>query len=460
MNMNSRNLFIVFLLVIPVFLITESCASKRNTNKAVKFEEAGLFKDAAEYYYEAVKRKSSNVDAKLGLRKTGQQTLDEKLKKVKNAYKQVDYEEVVYHYRDAKNFFNKVASVGVHLTLPDIYESYYDEAKNDFLNTRYREGIDKLEREEFKAALKVFQEIKSVDPAYKDVSDKYTIAKFEPVYRDANIYFENELYRKAYYAYEEILREAGNYKQALTLKNEARKKGTINIMISGLEYSHQSYKHYADIITSGLNSRMLELNDPFISIIDEESVKDRIYKNGKVDLHAASLVGIKAILNGKILTVRKNTGKLNKENKRGYLKTYIKKKNSEGEEYSVPEYKKTEYAQYKASNSAELQISFSLVSTDNSKVIVSDLIKMNNTDQVEYVKFNGDKNKLIPGYWKSKSYRSDQDIIKDNSSDVNALRSLVDANQKAKPVSALLDELLDQSIDQIVYKIDDYNPER
>jgi len=39
------------------------------------------------------------------------------------------------------------------------------------------------------------------------------------------------------------------------------------------------------------------------------------------------------------------------------------------------------------------------------------------------------------------------------------LKELLHADQKIKPVSALLDELVDQSISNIVEKVDDYNPE-
>ena len=56
-----------FLWFLCVLFMASGCASKRYTKKASKFEEAGLYKDAAKYYYEAVKRKDRNVQAKLNL---------------------------------------------------------------------------------------------------------------------------------------------------------------------------------------------------------------------------------------------------------------------------------------------------------------------------------------------------------------------------------------------------------
>ena len=52
------------LLFLTLILLIAGCASKRNVKKAAKFEEAGLYQDAAEYYYVAVKKKASNVPKK------------------------------------------------------------------------------------------------------------------------------------------------------------------------------------------------------------------------------------------------------------------------------------------------------------------------------------------------------------------------------------------------------------
>lgn len=457
--MGSKTLLLYFCLAAIVVVSISGCASNRYTKKAVKFEEAGLYDDAADYYYEAVKRKGSNVEAKLGLRKNGQLKLDKKIRKIAESYKQADYEDVVYHYLDAESYLNKLDNVGVELTFPEIYKSYYSEAKNDFLNALYIDGLEKLNRDEFNSAEAIFKEIKKVDPSYKDVGEKYLIAKYEPVYRNASSYMENELYRSAYYAYEEVIREAGNYKQALTLKKEARDKGTIAIMINDFNYSSSNYKKTATIVTAELKSQLLELNNPFIKIIDKAAVKGDIYENGKINMQAANLAGISAILNGKVLNVKSTQGKLNKETKTAYLKVIKKTVNSEGVEVPKVEYKKTQYTEYKAYNSAEFQLDFNMVSTANNQIIVSDLYKLKNGNKLNYAKYDGDKNKLVPGYWKSRSQSSSQDVIKDNVNDVSSLKSLLRANQQIKPASVLLEDLIDQSVLKIVDKIDNYNPE-
>lgn len=457
--MKVKFLITRIILLIPVVLLLSGCASKRYTKKAVKFEQAGLYEDAADYYYEAVKRKSSNLEAKLGLHKTGQIKLDNKLKEVSNAYKQADYEKVVYFYLDADAYANKVKAVGVDLSFPDIYESYYDEAKNDYLNKLYADGLEKLNREEFGAAEKIFGEIRKVDPGFKDISEKYRIARIEPVYREANDFFENGMYRKAYYAYDRVLSEAGNYKQALSLKNESREKATISLIVTRFGFTFKDYGQTSALLTSAVKSRLLKLDNPFLKVIDESSLPESIYENGRIDMASARIAGINAIVSGKVINVKKMEGKLTRETKRGYLKEVRKTTNSEGVETTTVDYKKTEYLQFHAENFAEIQVDYSMISTQNGEVMVSNLYKQRNADMANYARFEGDKNKLVPGYWKNSLFNSDQDVVKDNPSDISALRSLLNAGGKIKPVSVLLDELVNQAASDIVNKIDSFNPE-
>ena len=446
-------------LLLSVVLLVASCASKRYTKKAAKFEEAGLYEDAAEYYYQAVKKKDSNVDAKLGLKKTGQMTLDKKLSEFTASYKQSDYKKAVYNYLEAEKFYNKVKSVRVELDFPEYHKEYYEEAKGDYLNKKYADGVDKLNREDFAAALSVFQEIKKIDADYKDVKDLFITAKYEPMYRDANQYLETGLYRKAYYTYETILEGAGTYKQSVALKDESQEKGTITVLVNDLSYRNYKYRSTAGETTSDLKGKLSALNNPFLRIIDPSSLSIDIYENGQMNMQAANLAGIKAILSGTVTEVRTMNGKLEKEQKRGYLKHVTKTKDKEGNEIEKVSYTKTVYYEYKQSTNAHLAINYKLISTEDNSLLVSDLISLNNSDRVHYATFKGDKKKLIPGYWKYAKRISREDVKKDNKSDINKLQNLLKADKNIKSASTLLDELMEEAIRDITAKINKYNPE-
>jgi len=332
------------LILFSLVLILAACASKRYTKQASKFEDAGLYEDAASYYYEAVKRKDSNVDAKLGLRKNGQLALDQKLQDFMEAYKQGNYEQAVYNYLDAEEYHRKVKTVGVNLNFPEVNKTYYEEAKLDFLNKKYIDGLDKLNREEFNAARRIFEEIRKVDPNYKDVSQKYIIARYEPEYRQANQYLENEQYRKAFYKYLEILAGTGSYKQSVSLKDEALEKATITIMITDFVASSRSNKETAGIVTSKLRGLLSTSRIPFIKVIDPSTLDAKIFNNGNLDMQAANLAGIKSVLTGIVTKTSLSQSKLKKTIKKGYIKEVIKITNDDGTVVNKNIYHKTEYS--------------------------------------------------------------------------------------------------------------------
>ncbi|MBM3436902.1 MAG: hypothetical protein FJY07_11880 [Bacteroidetes bacterium] len=447
-------------LFISILLLLSACASKRFTKKAAKFEQAGLVEDAASYYYLAVKKNPANVDAKLGLHKTGQQSLDRKLADFMVLYQQGDYQQSVYKYIIADDFFKKLKAVGVDLSFPDSYKSYYEEAKGDFLNKKYIEGVDKLNREEFTDARVIFEEIKKIDGNYKDVQEKFVIARYEPVYREANRLMDDHLYRQAYYKFGEIITGAKEYKQAAALKDEAREKATITILATDFTYSHGSQKAAASALSAKLKDQLLKLNNPFLRLIDPASVGTNLYENGRINMQTANLAGIIAILSGNVSEATTTEGQLKKTTQRGYIKEVTKEKNAAGEEVEKVKYHKTEYFEYENQNQARLGVSFKLTGTETGVVFASDLFTLANTDKVHYATFSGEKKNLVPGYWKNKNSNSQEDKVRDNWGDVQALKSLMNANQQLKPVSLLTGELVDQSAKRIAEKINTYNPEK
>ena len=357
------------LLFLGILLLATSCASKRYTKKASKFEEAGLYEDAAEYYYEAIKRKDSNVDAKLGLRKNGQLVLEEKLADFNNAYKQGNNKEAVYSYLDAENYFNKVKAIGVNLDFSEINKAYYSEAKEEYLDIRYAEAIENLNREDFNAARIILEEIINIDNNYKDTNEKYIIAKYEPMYREGLHLLDIELYRKAYYTFDEILSGAGQYKQVLSLKEEAHEKGTITILVDEFTYTKSNQRVVSTAINTAAKGSLSALENPFIKIVEPASFNAGIYENEEINMEAASLAGIKAVLACHIIGVASIPGKLVKTTQKAYIKEITKKRNEAGEEYEKVDYYKTEYKEYEIRNRSQLDLSFKLVSTENGEIM-------------------------------------------------------------------------------------------
>ncbi len=452
----------ILLLVGFIIGIAAGCASKRYAKKAAEFEEAGLYKDAANYYYESVKRKDTNVEAKLGLRKNGQLVLENKLESFTEAYKKGENKQAVYNYLEAEKYYNKVKAVGVDLAFPEHHKTYYQEVKDEYANKRYAEGVEKLEREEFAAAEQVFREIMKISPNYKDVKQKYISAKYEPVYRQANADMDAGKYRTAYYTFERILTEAGPYKSARTLKDQAQEEATITLLIPNTTLRRNSDRDEAEVIIQQIKNDLNERNNPFLEIIEPNALTVDYFDNRtrRYNFEALNLAGVDAILTTDLSRASTSEGRVSAIPKRGYLKKVTKYKTEAGEEKEKVSYQKTTYVEYIKENQAQLYISYKLLSTADGTVWLSDMIQKNMKDRVHYASFKGDKNKLVPGYWKHRTKKSAEDVVHDNSTKQKELKNLLYARNEIKTPNALLKQAINETTKNIVQDIDKFNPEQ
>ncbi|HKL37960.1 MAG TPA: hypothetical protein VJ876_03635, partial [Bacteroidales bacterium] len=170
-----------YLLLIAIVLVTVSCASKRYAKKAEEFEKAGLYQDAAEYYYKSVSKNDKNVEAKLGLRRNGQKVLEEKLSAFHTAHKNSNHKEAVHAFLKAERYHDRMKGVGVDLPISQKHQNYYEESEKIYLQEQYAGGVDELERDNYDKAFQIFDEIRSIDPSYKDVEQKSTVARYQPL---------------------------------------------------------------------------------------------------------------------------------------------------------------------------------------------------------------------------------------------------------------------------------------
>lgn len=457
----AKNIRVLFLTILTLSIIA-GCASKRYAKKAAEFEAAGLYKDAANYYYESVKRKDTNVEAKLGLRKNGQLVLEDKLAAFTEAYKTDDTKKAVYNFLEAEKYYNKIKSVGVELNFPEHHRTYYQEVKDQYTHKRYIDGVEKLDREEFAAAQQVFAEIVKISPNYKDAKSKLIIAKYEPVYRQANASIDAGKFRTAYYAFDRILKEAGPYKNAQSLKIKAQEEATITILVPDMQYRGYQEREQANVMMQRLKKELNDTKNPFIKLIEPSALSVDYYDNRthRYNYEALNLAGVKAILHTELNQIEAQEGKTMVSPKRGYLKNVTKYKDDNGEEHEKVTYKKTSYTEYRKTNSAQLSISYKFISTGDGSVWLSDALRKTATDKVEYARFKGDSNKLVPGYWKYRNKDSSADIVHDNSAKRNALKRLLRNSSDIKTPEQLLQQTMQESLNEVVKKIDKFNPEQ
>lgn len=462
--MNKINLvFIVFLV-----LLISGCASKRFYKKAEKFDQAGLYTDAAALYYQSALRNSNNIDAKLGLQRTGQMVLDDKILVFKNHYNNGMADEAVHAYLAAEKYHKKVFNIGIKLIFPEEEKAYYNEVKDEFLNNKYQEATKALGLEKFSTAERLYTDILEVDDSYKDSKSKWIIAKYEPIFRKGNEQFNIRLFRSAYYSFDKIIRGVGVYKNSMALKSNALDSAMLTIVCSTVGFSESQYGVVANQLKAKAIDRIHTINSPFYKLVSEStivSIPNWTLLKGPSDAFQQakkykSEFEAKAVLGITLNQLTLHTGKMKKVTKRAYLKqakTVINETTKE-KETSIT-YKKVEYVEYSKENRASLKASFELSRIDKDELAFSSTFNKEAVDNVHYATFDGNYKNLVPGYWEFKSKNSPKDKRDSSKSNKSKLHALFRQSKEVKHVNKLQENLLNACSYKIVNQIKNYKPE-
>ena len=203
--------------------------SKAFVKRAAKMEEAGMTSQAANLYYTAVIKKPSNVDAMLGLKRTGQIVLAQHISSFDQAVMNHQREGALDAWHEAEAWDTKLEAVGVNLAFPDAKRALYETVKNAHLDESYRMANELLEEEAFEEALREFDAILDLDGSYEDAPALRVVAYCEPLYRNGAAAREAGRFREAYTTFGEVVEEDGAYKDAAARREASLTEGRFTI---------------------------------------------------------------------------------------------------------------------------------------------------------------------------------------------------------------------------------------
>ena len=457
---------ISLILLAATILIGGGCASKKYAKRGIKYEQAGLWEQASEAYMRSLTANRDNVDAIIGLKRSGQKVLDEQSMKTIKAYENDDLKQTVYEYIDAEQFQSKAAALGVELYISNMATEYFNDAKPKYVERIYAESQMLLNAEKFQQAEALLSEVKQLQPDYGNVQEMLKVSKCEPLYREAKGFMDAGLYRKAFTNLDKIIREFNTYKDVSELREEALSKAIITIKITDFKQGTGATADLVKSVQFSVVGKLNSLNNPFIKVIDvanTESIveEQRRSLNTSSDLEVGKLMAAKAMLTGEVSALQLSTGKLNKQEKRGYLRQETKIKDpSTGEVKVKVDYKKVTYYVFNQRNDATISLKFQLTSTESGAVMVSDLVRSSQSDEVSYATFDGPSAQLVPGYWEKMGSSSPKDVISDTPYEVKALQGLLKARRDVIPVATLMANAIDDVAKRTAQKINQYNPEQ
>jgi tetratricopeptide (TPR) repeat protein len=428
----------IFFILVVVSLV--SCKGpKYYTKLGTKQEVSGLTAEAANSYYAALMRKRSYVDAQIGMKRTGQTVLNQKMAEFGRKKTMGTAKEGVYAYLEADDYRKKISNAGVNLDVSQMYLDDFDAAKAQYVSELYEKGTMHLEREEYRDAEVTFKELTKFDPNFKDAKDLGDVAYLEPLYKDGKAMLEAGRYRSAYESLNKVLAKKSNYKNSLDLKNQSLEKGTITIAL--LPFSNGTRTQNAEVNMSAYTlSALTNIKDPFLRVVDREHMmailqEQKLQLSGVVDdataVEVGKIVGAQVILTGTVLKYDEKRGTVNRETRTAY-QSYSEKQVSNGQEVVVTKYKPVDYSSYYGKSYCSMDAQVKLISLKTGELLRTNMITKKLEDEVYYAKSDFDKNSLFPG---------EGGRVETSSERVQSFRSLFNARREMKSVDELNAEL-------------------
>ncbi len=428
--------------VLLAVLVLASCQSSKHFAKlGAKQEAAGLMHEAASSYYISLQKKRTNLDAQIGMKKSGQLLLNEMLNEFAKQKNFGTNRSAVDAYHKAKNYRDQVQGVGITLQLADFYESDYIAAKNALLIELYEAGTNLLEEQKYQDAEAKFAEIRALDPNYKDSQELGDIAYLEPLYSKAKGDMDIEHYRAAHANFLKVLQRKPTYKDAASLSKQCIDRGMYTIALLSFENASGVQGLDAKVSAYTLEA-MTDIKDPFLRVVNRENMQaiideQKLQLSGVIDQNTAvqvgELVGAQALLTGTVLSYSEKKGTLRSKQRDGYTEYQEKVLNKEdGKYYYQTRYKPSTYTEYYNSNSCTISFQYKLISLKTGEIIKTEIVEKVLNDEVLYGKYEGDSAKLYP---------AGQSAPNLNAKDKQALMGLMNGRQDLRSSAELSNEL-------------------
>ncbi len=424
-------------------LFAACTGSKPMAKRAGKLDNAGMYSEAADMYLGAVQRNAQNIDAKIGLKKTAQQVLDDRLS---NFFKVTamggDRRNAVNTYLEAMTYRDRVQRMGVTLEVPDHYKADFERVKGEHLMSVYQQGQEHLERLDYAGAEKLFAEIAKLEPNYKDANSLQALAYLEPLYQAGVNDLRAGLYRKAYDEFDRIVQRDAAYKDASRLKQEALTKGQYSIAVVPFTSSDKR-KDLAARVQAHVMTSLTQTRDPFLRIVDRENMErileeQRLGLSGVVDEQTAvqvgNLMGAQAVLVGTVIDYREEPGQLRKGGKDAFESYRVQLTNKEtGEKYFETRYRAARYSEYYQENKVIVSVSYRLVSLETGEVLMSQVVAREAMDHMYYAAYEGNVESLMP---------AKNGVVDLSGNARRDMKALFAAPRTLKPITTLSSELL------------------
>ena len=365
-------------------------------------------------------------------------------------------------------FYNRADAFGVKLNLPEYHQTDYEKSLDTYLHDRYVDAMAALDAESFSLAQEITAEIKTLNPNYREIQDLNKRAIAEPRYREANGLMDAQMYRSAFYVFEEILDEFGTYRDAQKQRDYCLEKAQYKIAVLPFENTTDK-KGYENAVGALVVQKIIDRNDPFIQLIDEAQIQEIAERQqlrpgpnttSEYLMRMGSLAGAHAVLTGQLITMRLQPGEATSQRVKGYRSYVVNRVNPQtGEKYSETLYDKIYYNDHTHSNQAVLAFKYQLIDSETGEILRSEFVQSNPSDAIHFATYDGDYRAIYPGFWNYLKKPHPEDKVYTSRRAYRDLQSLFEAPRHVKTIETLVGEGLQEIAGEIGSAVVEFNPD-
>lgn len=391
-------------LVVLLLVFFAACTgSKKYFKAAERLEKQGLVNEAAEFYFQSLQRKPTNVEARIKLKEVGQKYTSSLASEFFRNFNTQQLEPSLESFERMKDFVDRSAALNVQLDYPKAYEEDYHKTKETYCLKNYNQAAVLVNQKKYSEALGYIKKVKRYNPNFKNTPQLEVVAICEPLYQNAINNLESKNYGNALQALSSISAKTDNYKDSKDLLEMASAQHNKTFILfeptnsgTGLEkeIAGNLYSNFSQAaLDKSANAKIIN-NSPFQNTPSSMDFT----KSTNVDMIQAIRKATGAdyfyfytISNAK----QSNTG-LSKKQFTGYQEVKTRKNDT----LVITEYNPFNYTLVKAQESFSYDFNFKLINAYSNQIVASQQKNIVSSDAVEYQEFvrafKGNINTLYP----------------------------------------------------------------
>ena len=425
--------------LLAIALLLSGCRGAQYYYKSGnKYAKAHMLKESVTAYKQAIDRKPGRVKYRMAMDQQGNALLEE----LYTNYRFADGHDSlsIYKFLEAEKWRNYLKPYINTSRYEGFYDRDYADQLDRFLSQKYIRAEKWIRMRQFDRAQSNLEEIKSLDPNYKEVQSLLEFSEVEPIYVQALDLFEGNKFREVHDLLQPMLKKYSNQEMLRKLEEQAIERGKYRLGIISDPNITGSEATMSAALQSAVISLIQKNDDPFLELLDRTNFEmlqqeQEAIINGTTNEAAVTqeLLAADAYLKVIITHVYENEGTLNQQTRRGWERYYVTTKNDEGEEVKKAMYKKVTYREFTKQNEASYDMQLAMVERATSKILWSESFHHEDKDEIHYVEFSGTGD-LFSGDWRYQNKEHPSDRRRNDSGSMNRL---VKANKRIQSTSSM-----------------------